>query len=433
MQNKSVAALFIIFLLTPAIISGQKQVNSPYSRFNMGSIVPTGSYRSLGMGGTGVAMRDNNSIYFVNPASYSSVDTTSFILDFGADYSTSKLYNGTRNYRSDDMNFGHFMIAFPLSKHIGFAAGLIPVSNGYYNLQQITKSGDSNYDPIAGEIISTHKGDGSFSNFFVGSGVRLTKNISVGANLSILFGEIDRINQFEFTDVNMFNQYNLEKLKIKGANLNYGIQYTGYLKNDYFITAGVAYTSAHKYNSEFIKFSERSTAYSISAYSPDTLYYISSSSKDSTKFPSTLRVGLSFGKKDKFTVGVDYVYTDWSNGFIHGSNRGYLTNSRSVLFGAEYVPDKYSNVSLLKRARYRVGGHFANEYLTINGAQIKEYGASLGFATRMRSYSLSEATFFFDYTKKTGEFSKGLHNESIYSIGLSLNLYDFWFVKRKYD
>ena len=433
MRNKSVAALFIFILFTPAIIRGQKQVNSPYSRFNIGSLVPTGSYRSLSMGGTGVAMRDNNAIYFVNPASYSSVDTTSFILDFGADYSMSYLNDGTIKYHSDDMNFGHLLMAFPLSKKIGVATGLVPLSNGYYNIQEVTTAGDINYDPLAGEMTATHKGDGSFTNFFIGTGISLTKNFSVGANLSILFGEIDRINQFEFSDVNMFNEYNLEKLKIRGANLNYGIQYIAHLKKDYFFIAGVSYTASHKYNSEFIKFSERSTTYNISSYSPDTLNYESTSSKVLTKLPSTLRLGVSFGKKDKFTVGIDYVTTDWSNALIQGSDPVYLTDTKSVLFGAEYIPDKYSNISLLKRAKYRLGGHLSNEYLTLNGVQIKEYGASFGFATRMRNYSLSEATFFLDYTRKIGEFSKGLHNESYYTIGLSLNLYDWWFVKKKYE
>ena len=385
------------------------------------------------MGGTGVAMRDNNSIYFVNPSSYSSLDTTSFLLDFGSDYSISILSAGVNKYHSDDMNFGHLFIGFPLAKGLGFAAGLVPVSNGYYNIQETLKEGDLGYNSITGEVISTHKGDGSLTSFFMGTGLRLTRNFSVGINLAILFGELDRTNQFQFGDyANMFSQYNSEKLRIRGLNFDYGAQYTAKLKKDYFFTAGISFTAAKKYSSDLEKISERFASYTASVYSPDTLDYKSESSKDSTRFPSAIRLGVSFGKKDKFVAGVDYIFTKWADAKIHGSSSSYLANSKSWLFGVEYIPDKFSNSSFLSRIEYRLGGHISDNYLMINGAQIKEYGASCGFGIRMRN-SFSKATAYFDFTKKNGAISMGLHNENFYTVGVSLNLYDFWFIKRKFE
>jgi hypothetical protein len=433
MQNRLEKVFIIVLFMLPAVLLGQKQINTPYSRFNIGTLVPLGSFRSLAMGGTGVAMRDNNSISFVNPASYSSIDTTSFIMDFGADYSFSKLNDATNKYHSDDMNFGHLLIGFPLARKFGLAAGLVPVSNGYYSVQEVIKEGDSNYNPVAGQITTTHQGDGNLANFFVGTGLNLTKNLSAGVNISILFGELDRINQFEFTDANVFNQYNLEKLKVKGINLDYGLQYNINIDKDYFLTAGVSYTAARNYSSEYIRFSERATSYSATVYSPDTLYYVSSSAKDSTRLPSTLRAGISFGKKDKFTIGLDYVATDWSKALVQGSPKGFLADTRSYMLGIEYIPEKYSNDSFLKRMKYRAGGHISDNYLVLNGSRIKEYGASCGFGMQMKSNSLSEATFYFDFTKRSGNIAKGLYNENFYTIGLSLNLYDFWFIKRKFE
>jgi hypothetical protein len=61
-------------------LSGQKLVNSPYSRFNLGMLEPTASFRSAGMGGISAALRDNTSVSYANAASYSSLDTNSFIL-----------------------------------------------------------------------------------------------------------------------------------------------------------------------------------------------------------------------------------------------------------------------------------------------------------------------------------------------------------------
>ena len=433
MQNKLITISFILIFTVTFNARGQKLVNSPYSRFNLGSLDPAGSFRSLSMGGTGIAMRDNSSIYFTNPASYSSIDTTSFLFDFGMDYSINVLTDGVNKYQSKDMNFNHLIMGFPLAKGWGFATGFVPVSNGYYYLSKTVKEGDPGYDPITGAVTSTHKGGGGFNNLFLGTGANITKNLSIGANLNVLFGQVERTNQFEFADyTNTFTQYSFEKLKINGINFDYGAQYTMYSKKDYFITAGISMTASKKYRSDFETISERSASYTATIYSPDTLAYSSISSKDSTKLPSTLRLGVSFGKKDKFVAGIDYVASNWGESKIQGSN-GYLTNSKSWLFGVELIPDKYSNTSFMSRVEYRLGGHVSDSYLLINGVQIKEYGASCGLGLRMRN-SLSKTNIYFDFTRKEGDTLKGLLNENYFTVGISLNIYDpFWFIKRKYE
>jgi hypothetical protein len=432
MQNKLIAISFILIFIITFDVKGQKLVNSPYSRFNIGSLDPAGSFRSLSMGGTGVAMRDNSAIYYVNPASYSGLDTTSFLFDFGVDYSKNTLSDGVNKYHSQDMNFNHLIIGFPLAKGWGFALGLVPLSNGYYNITQTISEGDPGYDPNIGEVTSDHKGDGGLTNFFLGTGFKITKNFSIGANLNVLFGQLDRANQYIFADyANTFSQYYSEKLKINGLNFDYGVQYTAALKNNYFLNLGLSMTAAKKYRSGFETLSVRTAAYTASLYSPDTLSYTNITSKDSTKLPLTVRMGVSFGKKDKFVAGIDYVTSNWANASIEGSS-GYLANSKSWLFGVEFIPDKFSNYSFLSRVEYRLGGHIADSYLIINDVQIKEFGVSCGIGMRMRN-TFSKTNIYFDFTRKTGDLSKGLLNENYFTIGISLNLYDWWFIKKKYD
>jgi hypothetical protein len=433
MQNKSVVIITFICLFTFVFTAeGQKLVNSPYSRFNMGTLNPVGPFRGLSMGGTGTGIRDNNSIYFMNPASYSSLDTNSFVFDFGMDYGINILSDNVSNYSSDDLNFNHLLIGFPLGYKWGFATGLIPVSNGYYNLSNSIKEGDRDYDPLTGAVTILHKGTGSFTNFFIGTGVNITKNISAGANFVVLFGQMQRKNQFDFKESNnLFGTISAENLEINGVNLDYGIQYTKNLKKNHFITAGISYTAAKKYNSSFNKITQRFTSYFSPPYSPDTLYYVNSSSKDSTRLPGTIRLGVSYGKKDKFLAAIDYVFSNWNDARIIGSN-GYLANTKSLRFGMEFIPDKFSNYSFLNRIEYRLGGHISDDYLIINGSQIKEMGISCGLGLSMRR-SLSKANLFFDFTRKTGSVTNNVLNENCYTIGISLNLYDFWFIKRKYD
>ena len=426
MQNKLIIVTFISLFSFAFTATGQKLVNSPYSRFNIGTLEPAGSFSSLGMGGISTALRNNSSIYFSNPASYSSLDTNSFVFDFGLDYSMSFLSDSVSGFSSDDMNFDHLLIGFPITKGWGVAAGIIPLSNGYYKLAESVLTNDPKYNSNVGEYSSYHAGDGGFTNFFLGSGVNINKNFSVGVNMTVLFGQVERLNQLDFTENYIFNDNSTEKLQLGGINFVYGMQYSASLKNEYFFNAGVSLNSSKYYNSKY----EYLSSMLLGSSTFDTVSYVAD---DSTKafIPGTLKLGFSFGKKNKFTTGIDFITTKWSNSKIPGAI-GYAADTRSLLFGAEFIPDKFSNYSFLKRLEYRVGGHIEDNYLIINGKQIKEYGASIGLGLPMRR-SMSKTNLFFDFTRKYGSKGSNLYSENFYTMGISLNLYDFWFVKRKYD
>lgn len=436
MRNKLIIFLLTFPLFFPLSVSGQKLINSPYSRFNIGSLEPTGSFRSQAMGGLSTSLRDINSIYFFNAASYTSLDTNSFIFDFGFDYGQNRMSDGDGTYVSDDMNFDHLFMALPLNKRGGLAFGVVPVSNGYYSMIENVTKDHPNYDEVVGEYSSTHKGEGVLTNLFVGAGFNITKNLSAGVNLTILFGKIKRTNSNSFSDDELYNVYSnssIEELQLGGTNLDYGIQYNLPLKNNYFLTAGASISTGKNYRSTYDLTNTKYTAFGTT----DTITSIHEKGRD-TYIPGTLRIGLSVGKKNKFSAGLEYEAAKWSKAKIPGSV-GYAADTRSYAFGAEFIPDKFSNYSLLKKIEYRIGAHMGNEYLIFNGEQIKEIGASFGFGIPLSNSlkdpgrSRSRTNVFFDYSRKSGSVTNGLHTENFYTVGVSLNFYDFWFVKRKYD
>ncbi len=417
--------LFFIFLLSFSV-SGQKLINSPFSRFNIGLLEPAGSFRSIGMGGIGTAVRDNSSIYYLNPASYSSIDTNSFVFDFGLDYGMAFLSEGTSSYYSDDMNYNHLMFGFPIAKGFGVSAGIIPFSNGYYKIVEQVTAQDPEYDEQTGEYVSIHKGAGGISKLFFGAGLRINKYFSVGANMIVLFGDLSRSNQILFDDYyNVFHNNSSENLHLAGINFEYGAQFMLPLENDLFVNTGFSFTPGRKYNSDYVDL-----AYLFSAYgSFDTLTYISEAGK--AFLPGTLRAGISFGKTNKITAGFDFIETKWSKSTIPGMG-SYYADTKSYKFGLEYIPEKYSIYGFLNRIEYRIGAHLEDSYLKINGEQIKEIGASMGFGIPMRR-SRSRTNIFFDYTRRQGPDGSSIPTENLYTIGISLNLYDFWFLKQKYD
>ena len=407
--------------------TAQKQIDSPFSRFNIGSLQTQGSFRSLSMGGTGIAMRDNSSIYYSNPASYSSLDTISFLFDFGIDYGRNYISGTSSKFSSDDINFNHLVMGFPLAKGWGFVVGVVPYSSGYYNITDYVTASSTNYDPIIGEYSVFHSGDGGITKFFAGTGIKIGKQLSLGVNLNYLSGQLSRTNQFIFTDLNnAFHNNSSEKLELKGFGIDFGLQYSVPLKNKYFLNFGASLSSANNYSSNYNELSLKYTAFDLS----DTISY-TSNKYTKTFIPATISFGVSFGKLNKFTTGIDYIATKWSASKIPGST-GYAADTKKVLFGAEFIPDKFSNYSFLSRIEYRIGAHAGNNYLIINGEQIKEYGASVGIGIPLRK-TYSKANLFLDYTRKTGISSSSLRREDYMTMGISLNLYDSWFMKRKYD
>jgi hypothetical protein len=427
MQHKSISVISILFFLITSAASGQKQINSPYARFNIGTLEPAASFKSLGMGGIGVGMKSGSSIFFANPASYSSIDTNSFVFDMGLDYGIVRLSDGNDHFTSRDMNFDHLLMGFPLKKGFGVAVGVVPVSSGYYKLEQSVLKNDPDYDPLVGPYSSAHNGDGGFNNLFLGTGLKITKNLSLGVNMVLLFGQINRSYVVNFDDyANTYQNSATEKLEMHGINFNYGLHYTAALKNDYFVNAGISVTAGKNYNTDYQQLAYKYTVYNTR----DTISYVANDSSK-TFIPGTLGLGFTIGKKNKFTAGFDYIITKWSNTQIPGSG-SYTADSRSYRFGIEYIPDKYSNYSLFKRIEYRFGGHFGDTYLIIHDEQIKEYGASFGVGVPMRR-SYSRTNFFFDFTRRSGSGVGTVHIEDYFTMGISLNLYDFWFIKRKYD
>lgn len=420
--------IFLLLLLTSQLSVGQKLVNSPYARFGPGTLEPAGSFKSLSMGRTGVAYNDPLNISYQNPASYSSLDTNSFVFDFGIDYRIIVLGDGEGNYQSDDMNFHHLAMAFPINKKIGFATGIIPYSSGYYNINFVVDSEHPDYDPIIGETEEIHKGTGGFNKFFFGLGVNPFGGLSVGANMTFLFGTVSRTNSFRFIeDSYAFDNISTEMVQIQGFNFDFGAQYNFELKKELIATAGITYSGSSNYKGQTKVLNALYTG-AQSAY--DTLSY-SATDDDVITLPGTMSFGLALSKKENFVITADYSMSDWSKAVFLG-HESYFTKSNSINFGAEYIPNYNANFNFLNRVAYRLGGHITDSHIMVDNEQIKEFGITFGAGLPLRR-SNSRINIYFEYGTRGGNLDMGLHNETFYNFGLSFNFYDYWFLKRKYD
>ena len=392
----------------------QRYYNSPLSRFNIGTLENSASVRSMGMGGTGIAVRVNDQVYESNPASYSAIDTNSFVFDFGLDMGILTLSNGTDKYTSDDMSFHHIKLAFPIYKRIGIALGIVPYSNAYYSL-----SSDESTESSVG-----HSGEGGLSKLFTGFSANMFKGFSTGLNVNILYGEIYRYNHHIFTDNSIFDIQGNEYLYLRGLYFDLGLQYEHTFLSDYHATIGFKTTFGNEVKSKYKSYNN-----TFNDYTTNTILSIS----DSTNaiLPTELNFGISLGIKENLLLSVDYLSTMWGKADIKGAT-DYLANSNSFRLGAEYVPNKLSYYNLLERMEYRVGTHIDKYYLNLNDNQLRGYGISIGLGIPMRRTS-SKINIYADYTRKVLPTELYKYSENFFTFGASFNIYERWFIRARYN
>ena len=148
------------------------------------------------------------------------------------------------------------------------------------------------------------------------------------------------------------------------------------------------------------------------------------------EIPDRYSFGFTAGIENKLIVGFDYSYQDWSKVETINSNDAYDVD-QYFNFGIEYIPNKYSLRNYIKRINYRAGAYLNNSYLKLNGEQIKNYGITFGLgfpiANQRTSINLSCSI------GKKGTTASGLIEENYTAFGINLTLYDFWFIKRKFQ
>jgi hypothetical protein len=416
--------LICLLAIVTTGLSAQKNVYSPFARYGIGIIGQESTFRTRAMGGISSGIRNNTTLNFPTPASYSSIDTASFIFDFGLDYSGNMLKDNDLSYYSQDLTFSHLIMGFPILKGFGVVAAIVPYANGAYYIAEETDAGG-----VAGDVSEIHKGYGGYHKALIGTGYSPIKYISAGVNMFFIFGEENRINDFAFiSDENYFNTRKQESHAMNGFGYEASLQLIAPLPENWYISAGITYTPGFNLKTTTEEIILRYSSVQTSLLAFDTLYQ--NTGGTTSRFPRTIRAGLSVGQNNKFTAGADIVYTKWTEASLPGTY-GIYRDALSLHAGAEYIPDMYSNYSFFDRVEYRIGCRYAESYTLFGGNRVNEYGITFGAGLPLRK-SRSKISVYFDLSTR-GNTDDNLFRETRLSIGASLNLFDYWFLKPKYD
>ncbi|MDR0370708.1 MAG: hypothetical protein LBH80_02485 [Prevotellaceae bacterium] len=410
---------FASFISTLAL-SGQNNTNSPYTRFGYGSIADIASGEQRAMGGISLGTRSNRSISAANPASYSAVDSLTFMFDLGTSALLSRFADGNLSKTTFNANIEYITMQFRLFKGMGFSTGLLPYSFVGYNFS----SSEQNYlpsgtDPSVNDTITATKtflGTGGLNQVYVGLSYNFFNYVSLGVNAYYLFGGINHDRYLTFSSADAASGSAKDVLNVSDFRLRYGLQLHNTFGTKHQLTLGVIYENKSSLDGKF------STVKSGALSDEETF--------DDYKYdlPETFGAGLFYIYDEKLSLGADFSLQRWSK--INFGNNSEPYNDRwKVAVGAEYQPDGKGR-KILDRMKYRLGLNTSSSYYNINGkTPANGFGITFGIGLPLnKSMVFSGINAAVEYGKLG---TNRLLSEDYFKLTFNICFNETWFFKRK--
>ena len=220
---------------------------------------------------------------------------------------------------------------------------------------------------------------------------------------------------------------------ISSFMFDYGLMFHGKVGKDLTLTLGATYDQQIKLRGSqtiFIRSIEAGDYSSASAaeYLIDTVWY-QTDNKASLTMPHGVGFGITLQKNNRWTLGADFNWAQWSAFERNGVNQG-LQDSWSVAVGGEYIPVSTTLSSYWTKMSYRLGGFYEQTYLNINGHSINKLGVTAGVTLPVPK-TLSRVNLSLE-VGKCGTKSDNLIQEGYVNFTLGVSIFERWFVKRMY-
>jgi len=421
MLKYSKVSILIGFLVCLHLSSvAQNSTTSPYTRAGYGVIADRSFGAGRSMGGTGYGLRSNIQINPMNPASYTSMDSLTFLFDVGATLQYSILNDKTYSHSNISGNLLYLAMQFPLSRTVAMSAGILPYSHTGYNFKVLNSSDEVPH-------VDFFSGKGGLNEVYIGLSIDIwKKRLALGVNAGYLFGIIEHNSTISYYGESSVSPlYTLEKMNLRNFKYELGAQYTQPLSKSERFIFGLTYSPKIKFSSiSYIALSSDAYFYS-GLLKADTIY------NQGNDIPNSLGFGVSYEKDDKMILAADISWQEWSKARFKGEKNNF-NNRLKIALGGEYIPNLYTR-QFLNRVRYRVGVNYSNSYLQdrVYHSGYKEYGVTIGAGMPMidnRSY----INLSFEYVKVVPEI-KTLINEQYFRFALSYTFNEFWFYKRRVE
>lgn len=433
-ELKHILALAILLLAPCSLLRIQAQVtgtNSSYSRFGLGLLNDQSQGFNKSMGGVGIGVRIGNRINTTNPASYSAIDSLSLILDVGMTASFGKMTQGTQQVGVKNAALDYVHAGMHIAKRLGLAVGFMPYTSVGYDFSTPEKTIVSNpQNTLVNTHADSYTGSGGLNQAYIGLGWRVYRGLSVGANVSFLWGSNTHTVLPQYSEGGVSSTSHISNVKIYSASLrtfkiDLGAQYPVRLTPQDWLNIGATYGLGHKIPQD---------ATILTGTRLDTI-------PSPFDLPHTLGLGVAWQHKNTLLVAADVRHEWWGSCRMpvetaggYAPMKGSFKDMTKFAVGTQWTPDPYDK-KYWKRIQYRAGINYTTPYLKVDGengpSELRmSIGAGLPITNRINNRSVVNVGVQWLRRSASGD---GMVKENylLFSLGLTFN--ELWFMKYKIE
>ena len=319
----------LLLTMVTGMAIAQNNTNSPYTRYGYGDLSDQSFGNSKAMGGIAFGLRDGAQINPLNPASYTAIDSLTFIFEGGVSLQNMNISGGGVKLNAKNSSFDYLAMQFRLHPRVAMSIGLLPFSNVGYSVSESNEATETS--PYSTKSLT---GEGGLHQLYVGAGVKVLKNLSVGVNASYFWGDITRsLTQLYPNTASAYSYIRQNAVSVSDYKLDFGLQYTQEFNKKHSATIGAVYSPKHKLNND----------YTVTTQASSTV----SQDWDATlEVPNTFGVGFTYNYDKRLTVGREIIHSV-GDVFLHygfvermqivrkiASDRVFLSQSL-VLYGCD--------------------------------------------------------------------------------------------------
>ncbi len=425
--------LTLLAIFTSVVLWGQNGTVSPYSYFGLGDFRAKSTVENRMMGGLSM-LGDSIHINLQNPAAYGVLRLTTYAVGAHNKNYRFKSPNETGNEDISDRgrvtNLDYLVLAFPLSPKSSFAFGIMPFSNVGYDL--FKTSLNVNQD----EVTTSYRGSGGINRVYLATGFQPIEGLSFGISTHYNFGNLayDRYQSIDAVQLGTFDQ---REVTISGFDFTLSAIAERKLKlgeKEYRLHAMVnreLQMNLNATNTQSLGTFQTTNGVTRERLDVD----LGTLAETTVEVPSKTTLGLGIGKDRNWFAGFEYSSQDMSqfkNDFLAVNNATY-TAASELKIGGYFIPDYTAINGIYNRITYRAGFRMENTGLLIDGDELQNKVASLGFGMPIGSTAndrFSNLNIGFEFGKR-GTSTSALVDEHYFGLNVGLSLNDRWFVKRR--
>lgn len=407
--------------------SAQSGTNSPYSQYGLGILSDQSQGFNRGMNGLGIGLRSGNQVNYLNPASYSSIDSLTMLVDMGLSLQLTNFKEKGNKVNARNANFDYAVASFRLFPKFGLAAGVVPFTNIGYNYSFSEKVGTSSTTTT-----QVYSGDGGLHQVFLGLGWNPFAGLSIGGNVSYLWGTYHKALGVTSNNANVNNITKEYYSSISSYKIDLGMQWEQKIGKEDAFVIGATMGLRHKLGADAsVSIMNVNAQTGVSQVTSDTV-------SNAFSIPLTIGGGMSYRHGNKWVVGVDYSLQKWGEldfPRINSSTQKYelasgmLRDRSKFTVGGEWTPRAYDMNNLLNRIHYRVGASYATPYYNIGDVKgPNEISVSAGFGIPIfntwNNRSLLNISAQWTHTS-----AKDMITENTFRLNVGLTFNERWFQK----